>query len=105
MIDLEECKRLCTGKTPGPWAWDSNNVLCCSTSFELVIGQPANDAFIAYFGTHADSLLDELEALRTLAENCETYFQVEQCRDCNTTGIDAALSAWRSLKTEGEGTK
>lgn len=78
MIDLTYARRIAEGRTKGPWHWyqqfdgkvrvedDEEGPIAylCQDADE----QRRNAFFIAYFGTHADSLLDELEKLRRVAE-------------------------------------
>ncbi len=134
MTDLELARRLSAGRTKGPWTYESagdkptllrdlraehpkhwkESEQAYSRGgwipFSVTI---ADAAFIAYFGTHADSLLDELEALRSVAEaaknrvseNCYCGPDDGMCAPCREQEelLDKALAAWRSLKTEGEG--
>ncbi len=110
MTDLELARRLSAGRTKGPWRTydiypkDYGEVFGPAPTTlgdRITLGSSADAAFIAYFGTHADSLLDELEALRRIAEEAEIEHSGKS-RELECPLCDAVL-AWRSLKTEGEG--
>lgn len=117
-IDLEEFRRLIQGKTPGPWVGFMDTVQQ-STSFESpvrVCYVPGDTfatvdpdrSFITYCGTHAESLLAELEALRKVAEVTITAEATlhDNCGGCNRCSIiyqdmRESIKAWRALR-DGE---
>lgn len=126
MIDLTEARAIAKARTAGPWRWmfagrgdtdlpgwlllnketrDSTQTWILDGVSDgndhMVHGRDEDRNFIAYFGTHADAILDELEALRKVAEAAIAY--VEDVCDIahidlkSHTALIKAVAAWRAL--------
>lgn len=68
--DLKELRKLLAASTKGPWSFNEDNN--CSIKFSngssIIDGGQQNSEFIVALVNSAESLLDELEALRVSAE-------------------------------------
>ncbi len=127
MTDLELARRLSAGRTKGPWhthpeeswkVYEDNHPNSDVLGGHLIsVSSPkdhwsygmtsclANARFIAWCGSNFDSLLDELEALRKVAEAASLLVSemmdnrpMPQAIDHALTESQEALAAYRALE-------
>lgn len=107
MIDLDEARRISGATTRRPWRFvqvldgiEARAILDASGYFFGRSDDLENGAFIVFWGTHADSVLAELAALRRLADEVAQEHggkhMEPECPLCS------ALVEWRYLKSEPE---
>lgn len=114
MLDLEEIKRLCGGRTPGPWF-----IKYIATALRIMrkSGPDASDLegyddvqncprdedafFIAYMGTHADTLIAELTAARMVVDAAELFLdEFLSKKTCAPGALQRALNEYRSAEPQ-----
>lgn len=113
-FSLDEARKLARGRTPGPWTWVNNSAkddaLIVSTvsgtwvarTFNCDSGPCRDASLISFFGTYADSILDELEAARAVCEAAASVASEPLVNDillCYSMGMEliARLAEYRSL--------
>jgi hypothetical protein len=113
-IDIDHAKRLSEARTDGPWtvgnpfdACDGMITVLDKDGYTLVgdccfgaqsdLDAVAVVAFIAFCGTHFDSLIAELEALRKVAEAADGLEQawIRTKWTGALKNLSVALKAWR----------